>query len=605
MVLGVVLAELAIAADGVDWPPSGWRYSATTASGVLSAIVGAMVALLGFVVTIGVLVIQQATGALSPRYMRLWYRDRLQKTVLATFTGTFAFAFSLLRSIESNSVPDFGVTLAGAAVAVSLLLLLVYLNRFTHNLRPVAIADLVGRMGEDVFARGAMAVRASAPHDGEPLTVHGPVTLIHSPHGGAIQAFDVAGLVAAGVHHDCTFVVPHLIGDYVPPGAVLVEVHGGTSAPDPRHMTSLIALGAERTIEQDPAFALRILVDIAIRALSPAVNDPTTAVQVLNHIESFLTVVGSARLRDRYVMADDRGGLVSSCTDVTGRTICNSPSPRSVTTGRPPCRSADGCAPRSTALSRVCRQRNIRRWKRSWRYCTSRWSGCSRTRPAEPSHSAQTLRVSAVGPGLTGSGPHHSRGPHRVLNRRRSGLADDPGLRGDHYAGWPTAGSARPDRHGRIGSSWVVTNARTDSDSTTTPAASSSDQHHPVPCLGRRRSFGNGRRGWDVTSGGETMSCPPRHRGVHVELQAIALSVEPVGRIGQGAVDRRIAPRHERLVSVDIESDLGGLRSGSGIHAEAVGSDAAHLAGDGWLYSNAPIASARWPARGGPQGRER
>lgn len=307
MVLGVVLAELAIAADGVDWPPSGWRYSATTASGVLSAIVGAMVALLGFVVTIGVLVIQQATGALSPRYMRLWYRDRLQKTVLATFTGTFAFAFSLLRSIESNSVPDFGVTLAGAAVAVSLLLLLVYLNRFTHNLRPVAIADLVGRMGEDVFARGAMAVRASAPHDGEPLTVHGPVTLIHSPHGGAIQAFDVAGLVAAGVRHDCMFVVPHLIGDYVPPGAVLVEVHGGTSAPDPRHMTSLIALGAERTIEQDPAFALRILVDIAIRALSPAVNDPTTAVQVLNHIESFLTVVGSARLRDRYVMADDRG----------------------------------------------------------------------------------------------------------------------------------------------------------------------------------------------------------------------------------------------------------------------------------------------------------
>ncbi|MFE2218500.1 DUF2254 domain-containing protein [Streptomyces canus] len=307
MVLGVVLAELAIAADGVDWPPSGWRYSATTASGVLSAIVGAMVALLGFVVTIGVLVIQQATGALSPRYMRLWYRDRLQKTVLATFTGTFAFAFSLLRSIESNSVPDFGVTLAGAAVAVSLLLLLVYLNRFTHNLRPVAIADLVGRMGEDVFARGAMAVRASAPHDGEPLTVHGPVTLIHSPHGGAIQAFDVAGLVAAGVRHDCMFVVPHLIGDYVPPGAVLVEVHGGTSAPDPRHMTSLIALGAERTIEQDAAFALRILVDIAIRALSPAVNDPTTAVQVLNHIESFLTVVGSARLRDRYVMADDRG----------------------------------------------------------------------------------------------------------------------------------------------------------------------------------------------------------------------------------------------------------------------------------------------------------
>ncbi|MEU0370683.1 DUF2254 domain-containing protein [Streptomyces sp. NPDC006283] len=307
MALGVILAECAITADGVDWTPSGWRYSATTASSVLSSIVGAMVALLGFVVTIGVLVIQQATGALSPRYMRLWYRDRLQKTVLATFTGTFAFAFSLLRSIESNSVPDLGVTLAGAAVAVSLLLLLVYLNRFTHNLRPVAIADLVGRMGEDIVTRGVKEIRESAPYTSESRTSRGPVTLVRSPGGGAVQAFHTTGLVAAAARHDCTFVVPHLIGDFVPPGAVLVEVHGGTSVPDPRHVTGLIALGAERTIEQDPAFALRVLVDIAIRALSPAVNDPTTAVQVLNHIESFLTSVGSVRLPGRLVMADAHG----------------------------------------------------------------------------------------------------------------------------------------------------------------------------------------------------------------------------------------------------------------------------------------------------------
>ncbi|MEV6394621.1 DUF2254 domain-containing protein [Streptomyces sp. NPDC051907] len=307
IVLGVTLAECAIAADRADWPPSVWRYSATTASGVLSAIVGAMVALLGFVVTIGVLVIQQATGTLSPRYMRLWYRDRLQKSVLATFTGTFAFAFSLLRSIESNSVPDLGVTFAGVAVSISLLLLLIYLNRFTHNLRPVAIADLVGRMGANVFVRATAKVHASAPQDGGAVPTHDPVTPVRSPHGGAIQAFHTAGLVAAAARHDCTFVVPHLVGDFVPPGAVLVEVHGGTSAPDPQQVAGLIALGAERTIEQDPAFALRILVDIAIRALSPAVNDPTTAVQVLNHIESFLTVVGGKQLPGRYVLADDHG----------------------------------------------------------------------------------------------------------------------------------------------------------------------------------------------------------------------------------------------------------------------------------------------------------
>ncbi|ALO12882.1 putative membrane protein [Streptomyces venezuelae] len=303
LVLGALLAELALAADGADWP-SGWHYSATTASGVLSAIVGAMVALLGFVVTIGVLVVQQATGTLSPRYMRLWYRDRLQKAVLATFTGTFAFAFSLLRSVETDSVPDLGVTLAGVAVAVSLVLLLIYLNRFTHSLRPVAIADLVTRMGEAVFTRGAAAIRDAAPRGDGNVSSDGPVLRLRTGRGGAIQAFNVAGLVAEAARHDCVFVVPRLIGDFVPPGTVLIEVHGGTSKPDPDRVTALVALGAERTIEQDPAFALRVLVDIAIRALSPAVNDPTTAVQVINYIESFLHTVGSTHLPGRYVLAD-------------------------------------------------------------------------------------------------------------------------------------------------------------------------------------------------------------------------------------------------------------------------------------------------------------
>ncbi|MFF2573705.1 DUF2254 domain-containing protein [Streptomyces sp. NPDC058084] len=306
LVLGVLLAELALLTEGTNWP-GGWHYSATTASGVLTAIVGAMVALLGFVVTIGVLVVQQATGTLSPRYMRLWYRDRLQKAVLATFTGTFAFAFSLLRRVEAGSIPDLGVTLAGAAVAVSLVLLLVYLNRFTHSLRPVAIAELVTRLGENVFAEGAAAIRGAAPRGDRPLPSDVPVMRVRTEGGGAIQAFHVSALVAEAARHDCVFVVPRLIGDSVVPGAVLFEVHGGGSRPDPERVLGLVALGAERTIEQDPAFALRVLVDIAIRALSPAVNDPTTAVQVINYIERFLYTVGTTRLPGRYVLADGRG----------------------------------------------------------------------------------------------------------------------------------------------------------------------------------------------------------------------------------------------------------------------------------------------------------
>jgi uncharacterized membrane protein len=305
LVLGVALAIAASAAEGASWLPTTWEYSASTASSVLSSVVGSMIALLGFVVTIGVLVIQQATGTLSPRYMRLWYRDRLQKAVLATFTGTFAFAYTLLRSIENNSVPSLGVTLAGVAVSVSLLLLLIYLNRFTHNLRPVAIADLVGRMGEQVLDRGATRARTYAVPDGTPPQGE-PSGRVGSERGGVIQAVNATGLVALAARHDCVLVLASSVGDFVPPGATVVEIHG-THAPDPHRVTGLLALGAERTIEQDPAFALRILVDIAIRALSPAVNDPTTAVQVLNHIETFLHAVGRVGLRPHHVLADDHG----------------------------------------------------------------------------------------------------------------------------------------------------------------------------------------------------------------------------------------------------------------------------------------------------------
>ncbi|MGW6985342.1 DUF2254 domain-containing protein [Streptomyces sp. NPDC054932] len=307
LLLGAALAFWAAGADGAGWLPDTWHYSASTASTVLSSVVGSMVALLGFVVTIGVLVVQQATGTLSPRYMRLWYRDRLQKVVLATFTGTFAYSYSLLRGIESDSVPDLGVTLSGLAVSVSLVLLLIYLNRFTHNLRPVAIADLVGRLGEKVLVQGTEHIDRHAARDGASPAPAGPVTLIRSERGGVIQAFDAAGLIAAAVRHECVLVLAHQIGDFVPPGSTLVEAHGSGPSPDPRRVTGLVALGTERTIEQDPAFALRILVDIAIRALSPAVNDPTTAVQVLNHIDTFLHTVGGARLRHRYVLADERG----------------------------------------------------------------------------------------------------------------------------------------------------------------------------------------------------------------------------------------------------------------------------------------------------------
>ncbi|QJY47982.1 DUF2254 domain-containing protein [Pseudonocardia broussonetiae] len=308
LLLGVVLAQVALAVDDAVRLPTGWTYSAATASGVLTAIVGAMVALLGFVVTVGVLVVQQATSTLSPRYMRLWYRDRLQKVVLATFAGTLTFAFALLRRIGEDTVPDVGVTTAGVAVAASLGLLMVYLDRFTHDLRPVAVAALVSRSGQEVLARwtAEMCADGSAPRDGAAAApVPGPTWSLVAQRTGVVQAVNLAALVSAAEEHDCTIVLDRTVGDFVTTGTVLAQVHGA-GPPPADHLRHQFAFGRERTIEQDPAFAMRVLVDIATRAVSPAINDPTTAVQVLDYVEDFLEVLARTDLRSRCTLG--RGG---------------------------------------------------------------------------------------------------------------------------------------------------------------------------------------------------------------------------------------------------------------------------------------------------------
>jgi uncharacterized membrane protein len=117
----------------------------------------------------------------------------------------------------------------------------------------------------------------------------------------------VRGLPALARQHDCVLVLRHSVGDFVPTGATLVEVLGPAPPTVQRRVRRMFALGRERTIEQDPAFALRILVDIAIRALSPAVNDPTTAVQVLNYIEDLLLAIGRRQAEGRGALPDPEG----------------------------------------------------------------------------------------------------------------------------------------------------------------------------------------------------------------------------------------------------------------------------------------------------------
>lgn len=312
-VLGAVLGSADAWHDPVARLPEGWQYSADTASGLLTAIIGAMVGLFGFVVTIGVLVVQMATGTLSPRFMRLWYRDRLQKLVLAAFVGTVTFAFAVLRGVTADSVPSLGVSVAGVAFVVNLILLLLYLDRFVHNLRPVAVGAMVGRQGrqEALHAvRDAAAANVTVVRARNPLAASDPAMVVGLGEGGAVHAIHFRGLIGEAVRHGCAIEVTCSVGDFVPSGFPIVRIHAGQSTPDVRAIAGMIALGQERSIEDDPAFALRIMVDIAIRALSPAVNDPTTGVQLINQIEELLRGLAPYLDEQRHSVVTDRGGAV-------------------------------------------------------------------------------------------------------------------------------------------------------------------------------------------------------------------------------------------------------------------------------------------------------
>ena len=278
--------------------PSYWEYSPSTASTVLAALVGALAALTGFVITVTVLVVQMAIGTFSARYMRLWYRDRLLKATLAVLVGTLTLSLELLRRVEEDFVPNLGVTLAGLLVVVGLILFLLFLDRFIHRLRPVAVAQLMARAGRESFAESIRAAAAEGIRL-EQAELHAePTLVVRSDRAGSIQAVDTDGLVRWARAHGSELVLPHAIGDFVPEGAVLIQVFGAPADGDAveSDLCGMVALGDERTIEQDPAFAIRILVDIAIRALSPAVNDPTTAVQVLDYLGELLQRIGTTDL---------------------------------------------------------------------------------------------------------------------------------------------------------------------------------------------------------------------------------------------------------------------------------------------------------------------
>ena len=289
--------------------------SVAVAIALYSSIASGMLAMTAIVFSLTFVMVQFSATAYSPRLVLWVARDRVISHSLGVFTATFLYALAALGGVArsgSETVPFIsayvvvGLLLASVAMFIALVhrITLLQVNRmliFTGDQGRKVIATIYPSMKSEVTAMVTDDFRAL------PRTQ----TLIHHGRPRSVQAVDVAALVNLAKASGGTIEMVVAVGDTIVELMPVVHVFGAREPVDERKLRDTIEFGGERTFEQDPKYAIRLLVDIAIKSLSPAINDPTTAVQALDQIEDLLLRLGQRHLEiGKYRDSDGKLRLV-------------------------------------------------------------------------------------------------------------------------------------------------------------------------------------------------------------------------------------------------------------------------------------------------------
>jgi uncharacterized membrane protein len=315
VVAAVILAEIMLQIDEVlpdAEAPFFFRGPVTGGQGLLTIIATSMLGLMGVVFSISIVALQLASTQFSPRVLRTFLRDRKNQYVLGQFAGTFVYAIVVLARFQVDENGDevytsLSVTVGFLLVLGSLAAFIYFIHHMSRSLRVVHIIEAVAdetRAAIDYSYPPAEAV--VEVDDPVPLTSGEPLAVLPFDHpSGVVAAVDLHGLAEVAAAHDCVLRLRPEVGQYVSRTMPFCEVYGGR-VPPVGEVLARFDVGAERTMYQDVAFGFRQLVDIAEKALSPAVNDPTTAVQVIDRLEDFLLQL-STRPTPTGVTRDDHG----------------------------------------------------------------------------------------------------------------------------------------------------------------------------------------------------------------------------------------------------------------------------------------------------------
>lgn len=286
--------------------------SADGARGLLQTIAGAMITVAGVVFSITLVALSLAASQYTPRVLRNFMRDRVNQTVLGAFVGIYAYCLVVLRTIRGGTeggddfVPGVAV-LAGMGLGLAGMAVLIY---FIHHIaRSIQAGQILSAVTADTLrAADTLYPKDLQDDDDAPLADDdrpGRWQAVPAPRSGYVQVVDTDALLDLARAHDLELRVRAASGRFVVAGRPLLAwarrspeaVEAGNVPGD--DLAAAFAIGEQRTVEQDLRFGLRQIVDLALKALSPGINDTTTAVMCVHRLREILW-----QLADRPLPAD-------------------------------------------------------------------------------------------------------------------------------------------------------------------------------------------------------------------------------------------------------------------------------------------------------------
>lgn len=316
--VGSWLLSYVVASLGRTFPvggsdASGLADAATSvAVPALATIAAASITTLTFVFSTLMVLLQLASAQLSPRAIRKIIREGRTQFVMSVLAATFVFAIISLTMLYGEREPGVALLLT----FVGTLLMIVSITSFVYfvgyvvdRVRAPSVIRLISAETEYWLRR---TYSLETPPECPPTCAVAPSAAdtidVRASSSGLVSGIDTQRLLQLAEKASATIVLDIELGSAVTEGLVIGRVEGSTDARLAVQVSKAISAVAERTIEGDPAWGFRVLVDIAIKALSPAINDPTTATQVLDELERLLAIL-SVRAEEPGSFYDEVGVL--------------------------------------------------------------------------------------------------------------------------------------------------------------------------------------------------------------------------------------------------------------------------------------------------------